>query len=199
MEEDMARQQRGQESRERILQVAEMCFAQDGYDATGVAKICRQAGMSKGAFYHHFASKQAVFIELLNRWLDRLDAQFAAIRAEAQSVPESFARMAEVMQYILDDAGGQLPIFLEFLNQARREPAVWEATISPYRRYRDYFSEMIAEGITEDSLQQVDPDLAAGVLVSLAVGLLLQSLLDPQGADWGQVARAGIDMLARKS
>jgi len=195
----MARQRRGQESRERILQVAEMCFAQDGYDATGVARICRQAGMSKGAFYHHFASKQAVFIELLNRWLDRLDAQFAAIRAEAQSVPESFARMTEVIGYILDDAGGQLPIFLEFLNQARREPAVWEATIAPYRRYRDYFSEMIAEGIAEGSLQQVDPDLTAGVLVSLAVGLLLQSLLDPQGADWGQVARAGIDVLVRNS
>jgi AcrR family transcriptional regulator len=195
----MARQQRGRESREHILEVAEACFAQDGYDATGVAEICRQAGMSKGAFYHHFQSKQAVFIELLNRWLDRLDAQFAAIRTEATSVPESFSRMTEVIRYILDEAGGQLPIFIEFLNQARREPAVWEATIAPYRRYRTYFAEMIAEGIAEGSLHKVDPDLAAGVLVSLAVGVLLQSLLDPTGADWGRVARAGVEMLVRDS
>jgi AcrR family transcriptional regulator len=155
--------------------------------------------MSKGAFYHHFQSKQAVFIELLDRWLDRLDAQLAAIRAEATSVPESFSRMTEVIAYILDDAGGQLPIFIEFLNQARREPAVWEATIAPYRRYRAYFAQMIAEGIAEGSLQEVDPDLAAGVLVSLAVGVLLQSLLDPTGADWGRVAHAGVEMLVRDS
>jgi TetR/AcrR family transcriptional repressor of uid operon len=192
---DMARQQRGQESRERILEAAQLCFAQEGYDATGVAQICRRAGLSKGAFYHHFATKQALFLELLNRWLGTLDTQFAAIRAKAPSVAEGFARMTEVLQHVLNDAGGQLPLFLEFWNQARREPAVWEATIAPYRRYRAYFAEMIAEGIAQGSLREVDPDVAAGVWVSLAVGLLLQNLLDPDGADWEQVARAGVEML----
>ena len=195
----MPPQQRGQESREHILQVAGTCFAENGYDGTGVAEICRRAEMSKGAFYHHFPSKQALFLELLNRWLDGLEGQFFAIRAEAPSVAAGLLRMTEMVRQILTDAGGQLSIFIEFLSQARREPAVWEATIAPYRRYRALFAEMIAEGVREGSLQPVDPELAAGALVSLGVGVLLQSLLDGDGADWGQVTRTGVQMLIRSA
>ena len=83
----MARQRRGQESRERILEAAQLCFAQDGYNATGVAQICRRAGLSKGAFYHHFATKQAVFLELLNRWLVRSTPSLPLSAPRHQALP----------------------------------------------------------------------------------------------------------------
>ena len=60
------KQQRSEETRARLLEAAEACFSESGYDGTGVAKICRRAGVSKGAFYHHFETKQAIFLELLN-------------------------------------------------------------------------------------------------------------------------------------
>ena len=69
-------QQRGEETRSHILDVAGELFAQRGYDATSVADICDGAGVTKGAFYHHFESKQAVFLELRDRWLAPLDMQF---------------------------------------------------------------------------------------------------------------------------
>jgi hypothetical protein len=53
---------------------------------------------------------------------------------------------------------------------------------------------MIEDGIAEGSFRPVDPEMAAQVLVSLAVGLLQQRLLDPEGADWGQVAHRGVRM-----
>jgi AcrR family transcriptional regulator len=62
-------QQRGEETRSHILDVAGELFAERGYDATSVAGICARAGVTKGAFYHHFKSKQAVFLELRDRWL----------------------------------------------------------------------------------------------------------------------------------
>ena len=45
------------------------------------------------------------------------------------------------------------------------------------------------------SLQPVDADTAAHVIVALATGLLLKALLDPDGADWRQVAVDGLQML----
>jgi len=89
----MSPQQRGGETRSRILQAAMECFAQRGYDGTGVAEICRRAEVTKGGFYHHFPSKQAVFLELLNRWLAGLDTQLEAVRAGAESIPEGLLRM----------------------------------------------------------------------------------------------------------
>jgi AcrR family transcriptional regulator len=47
-------QERSQATREQLLASAERCFSLSGYDATGVAEICTEAQVSKGAFYHHF-------------------------------------------------------------------------------------------------------------------------------------------------
>jgi AcrR family transcriptional regulator len=194
-EVEMSPQQRGEETRSHILQAAEECFAQRGYDGIGVAEICRRAGVTKGGFYHHFPSKQAVFLELLNRWLAGLDTQLEAARVGAETVPENLLCMAGMVRQIFQAGSGQLPIFLEFLTQAAHDPGVWQVTIAPYRRYRAFFRDMVEAGIAEGTLQPVDPEVAAQVIVSLAVGLVLQGLLDPDGADWGQVAEEGVQML----
>ncbi len=183
---------RGEETRERILAAAEECFARQGYEATSVAEICQQAGVSKGAFFHYFPTKQAVFLELLERWLADLGENLAALRARASSVPEGLMWMAETAQQVFEMARGKLPIFLEFLSQAARDPRVWQASISPYRRYRAFFSGMMEAGIAEGSLRRVDPEAAANALLSMAIGLVLQATVDPDGANWGVIARESV-------
>src|SRR5512136_1403879 len=131
-------QQRSEETHNRILSAATDLFSKSGYDATGVAEICQAAGVTKGAFYHHFPTKQAVFLELLERWMKGLDVQLQEARSEALTVPEALRLMAERATQQLQVAGGQLPIFLEFWSKASRDPSVWRATIAPYRRYHTF-------------------------------------------------------------
>jgi len=197
----MPAQARGIETRARILVAARQCFSQSGYDATGVSEICAAAGVTKGAFYHHFVSKQAVFLELLQQWLRDLEDQLTSLRGQASSVPEALRSMAAMLPAIVETARGQIALFLEFLIQARRDPAVWQATIEPYRRYRSLFSRLIRDGIEEGSLRPVDAESASLWLVSLAVGLLLQAVLDPDGADWGRAAQQAVEsmLIARRS
>ena len=191
----MARQQRSIETRSRILRSAARCCAEGGYEATSVSDICQRAGVSKGAFYHHFPTKQAVFLALLSSWLTQLEDDLSAEMARVGSVPEGLLAMAGTARRVFQEAEDQLPMFLEFWAQAARDPQVWEATIAPYRRFWAYFARMMESGIREGSLKEVDPEVAARVLVSLAVGVLLQALLDSDGADWGQVAQEGMRML----
>jgi len=191
----MAVQQRSEETRSRIVQAAQAEFSQHGYEAASVAEICERAGVSKGALYHHFPTKQALFLALLDHWLAGVDAQLAAYRAGARDVPASISEMAGVISDVFRAGTGQLPLFLEFWAQASHDPTVWEATVAHYRRYRQLFAGMIEAGVAEGSLQATDADLAARIMVSFAVGLILQGLLDPQGADWGETARAGIQLL----
>jgi AcrR family transcriptional regulator len=188
-------QQRSEETRHRILEAATHLFSKTGYDATGVAEICQAAGVSKGAFYHHFPSKQAVFMALLNSYLNGIETGFGLMRQQSHDIPQAIIQMAELAGSLFQNADIHLPIFLEFWTQANHDPQVWETAISPYHRYQSYFAEMIQEGINEGSLNPVDPLLAGRVLVSLALGMLMQSLFDPQITDWPTEARGNMQLL----
>jgi AcrR family transcriptional regulator len=179
-------QARSEETRTRILQTALDLFSQHGLETTSVAEICEKSGISKGAFYHHFETKQSVFLELLEKWLSDLEVEMGKAAGETKSVPEALRAMASSMQGIMQIADGRISIFLEFWTQARRDPQVWERTIKPFRHYRRIFELLIGKGIAEGSFRDVDPALAAHMLVSFAVGALLQGVVDPTGAKWDE-------------
>ena len=186
-------QQRSEETRARILEAAVKQFAVSGYNTSSVDNICEQAGVSKGAFYHHFKTKQDVFLALLDGWLQTFDQAIEA--SKDRPVPETFQMMTEYFPYIFHSASDNLPMFLEFLQQASRDETIWQASIAPYRRYHKHFASLIKKGVAEGSFVEVNPDLAARLIVSAAMGLLLQSLLDPEGAKWEKVARETMQVM----
>jgi AcrR family transcriptional regulator len=186
-------QQRSEETRTKILDSAAKLFSTRGFGAASVDEICAEAGISKGAFYHHFESKQALFLALLDNWLQAIDNAIES--SKDKTAPETFMQMTEAFPYFLGTAGDALPMFLEFWMQASRDQKIWEASIAPYRRYHKYFTALIKKGVDEGSFVEVDPELASRMIVATAMGLLLQSLLDPKGAKWEKVARDSTDLL----
>jgi AcrR family transcriptional regulator len=178
-------QHRSEETRTHILEVANLLFSKNGYDATGVAEICQEAGVSKGAFYHHFPSKQTIFMELMESWLSGLDEGFRLMLTQTENIPQALLQMADMTGNVFVSADVRLPIILEFWRQAMRDPAVWQTAIEPYRRYQSYFSKLIQEGIAEGSIQPMDPNLASRTLVYIAMGMLMHAMFDPDhiGAD----------------
>ena len=188
-------QQRSEETRARILEAAVKQFSVNGYNKASVDSICEQAGVSKGAFYHHFKTKQDVFLALLDGWLQTFDQAIEA--SKDRPVPETFQMMTEYFPYIFQSASDNLPMFLEFLQQASRDEKIWQASIAPYRRYHKHFASLIKRGIAEGSFVDVNPDLAARLIVSAAMGLLMQSLLDPEGAKWDKVARETVQLMMK--
>ena len=186
-------QQRSEETRTKIMDSAVKLFSSRGYNASSVDDICKEAGISKGAFYHHFESKQMLFLALLDGWLKTNDNAIEA--SKDQTVPETFMGITEAFPYIFKTAGDNLPMFLEFWLIASRDKKIWEASIAPYRRYQKYFTSLIKKGVDEGSFVEVDPELTARMIISTAMGMLLQSLLDPKGAKWEKVARDSTNML----
>jgi AcrR family transcriptional regulator len=185
-------QQRGEDTRARILDAAVRKFALAGYDSASVEDICGEAGVSKGAFYHHFPSKQAIFLALMQGWLSMIDLGFNTSKGE--TVPQTLLHMTDLLPAIFASAEDRLPMFLEFWMQASRDETIWKAIIAPYHHYQEHFEKMFIAGMEEGSIKPINAKVASQVIVSLAVGLLLQGVLDPRGADWAETSRDGIEM-----
>jgi len=187
---------RGVETQNAILNSASELFSKNGYDATSVADICSKANVSKGAFYHHFSSKQDLFLVLMGIWLNDVIALFQSVSVGTANIPQIFENMAAISGGIFDALESGFPILLEFWTQANRQPAVWQRAVEPYRQFLEYFTELIQTGIYEGAFKKsLDPEVSARVLTSVAMGLLLQATFDPQGADWQEVTRSGIGLL----
>ncbi len=191
-------QQRSEETRQKILQAAEALFAQKGYDATGVADLCAASGVSKGAFYHHFPSKQSVFLALLEGWLKQLDEQLQQTLNSHSNIPEGLIELARSTEAIFEGTNTRARIFLEFWIQATRQPEIWQAAVAPYYRYLERFTQLIQNSETQGSLslkEGVDPQVIARMILALALGMLLQAFFDPQGEDWSKVTGKSIEWL----
>ncbi len=186
-------QQRSEETKTKIMESSIKLFSSKGFNTASVDDICAEAGVSKGAFYHHFESKQALFLALLDGWLKIIDNAIEA--SKDKTAPETFMQMTEAFPYIFATAGEGLPMFLEFWLQASRDKKIWEASVAPYRRYHKYFTSLIKKGVEEGSFVELDPELTSRMIISTAMGLLLQSLMDPKGAKWEKVARDSTTML----
>jgi TetR/AcrR family transcriptional repressor of nem operon len=65
-------------ARDKLLDAAVCVIREKGFAATSVDDLCRHAGVTKGAFFHHFDSKQALGINAAEYWSEMTDAFFAA-------------------------------------------------------------------------------------------------------------------------
>jgi AcrR family transcriptional regulator len=183
------------ETRARILATSLELFSKAGYEAASVADICTAAGVSKGAFYHHFPSKHAVFMRLLEDWLDTLLPEIESLLQRSKDIPTGLVEMGALVPGIFSQAENRLPMFLEFWTQASRDPLVWQATVAPYRQFLDLFSGYIRRGVEEGSLAVRDPDAASRLFLAVILGMILQGMMDPQSADWSQTTRESIRIL----
>lgn len=77
----MAPRRANPDARESLIEAAREEFARHGVDGARVEDIARRAGISKGAFYLHFETKEAVFREILQRFLGVM-AELAARRED---------------------------------------------------------------------------------------------------------------------
>lgn len=66
----------------RILEVATVLFATDGYDATPTSKIASEAGVSEGLIFRHFKNKQGLLDAISARATVEADDQLSALEAE---------------------------------------------------------------------------------------------------------------------
>ena len=172
----MALQARAEATRRRIIDSAVELFAEIGYGETGLADVLQHAGVSKGAFYYHFDSKEAVATAIIEEFQCTAGkAATAAFRADSPTLEELIAVTYAVQALMHNDKLTQVGHRLcQALDQ------VSSAGARVYLSWTDRFLDMVKQVIERgEMLDGVDPnDVAEAVwvgivgcnLVSAAIG-----------------------------
>ncbi|MDR6866421.1 AcrR family transcriptional regulator [Microbacterium resistens] len=85
---------RAQESRDRILDATGRVFLRDGGDGVTIAAVAREAGVSKGGLFYHFASKELLIAGLVDRYVSSFDALIAAAGDAPRAATTAYLRSA---------------------------------------------------------------------------------------------------------
>jgi TetR/AcrR family transcriptional repressor of nem operon len=116
-------------SHERIVSVAARAIRRSGYDGTGVADIMKEAGLTHGAFYAHFPSREAMLAEAASRACAEAAGAVADVVA---SVPAEQALAAVLRSYLsrehLEHIEAGCPLAALGSETARQAPEVRRAT-----------------------------------------------------------------------
>ena len=92
-------------TRQALLDAATELFGTAGFDATSVQSIVDRAQVTKGGFYHHFASKQALLHEIHDRFIEFHLEQMRALLAEPGVPAEELLRRLIRNILVVDEAG----------------------------------------------------------------------------------------------
>ncbi|HCA87115.1 MAG TPA: TetR family transcriptional regulator [Streptomyces sp.] len=129
---------------QRLLAAATRLFADRGYDRTSVQEIVEAAGVTKGALYHYFGSKDDLLHEIYGRVLrlqqERLDALAGSDAPVEQRLREAAADVVVTTLEHLDDT----VIFFRSMHQL--SPEKHKQVRSERRRYHERFRALIEEG-----------------------------------------------------
>lgn len=184
-----------------LLRAAEAIFAENGLAAAKVEDITSRAGVSKGAFYLHFKSKQDCFRQIVEGVVARLSACVEAARFDACVAQDSVEALLESrLDHVVD--------LLEFCWQNRGilQMILTGGGGTPYAYLIEAFAERIeqqSEGWLRHGVEaglyrdDIEPAIVARLIAGTHERLVREIIKQPRRPDIEGWARQAQDMLTR--
>ena len=171
----------GAETRERILEAAQLLIADRGYAGASVGAICKQSGVVRTSLYYHFGSKAGLLAAVANRVFEAWDERIRNAALASVDPLERLEGLLEGMREMVvrEPAFAQL-LFGVALEGKSIPPEVGETML----RKRESLQRMIIEDF-EDSLgvRLPDLDVVARIIVALNHDAALMHRFDPDGPE----------------
>jgi len=160
-----------EDTRDKILSVANRLFSRFGFHKTSMDEIAKIARKAKGSLYYHFASKEDLFTEIVNKEILNLKNQLTKIIVDNDlSASEKIKKYLINRMAILNDAANyhetlKADFFehFDFIDSLRNELDEWE---------KDSLRTIILEGIDNKEFVAIgDIDVLLDVFIMVLKGL----------------------------
>lgn len=176
----ITREERRAQTRERLLEAAAEVFRREGFKAGSVERVAEAAGFTKGAVYSNFASKEELFIAMLD---NQLEARWLAIEGLINSVlaGEAPVNWQGQIEQTFAEARNWVLLSVEFWGYALRDPLMQDKLAQRFRSGRKYLADAINADATEGrTTRSMNSTRIVTLLLALDTGLLLQHYVDPE-------------------
>lgn len=176
--------------REQILQATFRVATREGLEQLTIRLVAAEAGLSTGLVFFHFKSKEALLLALLD-WL--LDSFF-----ETWEVPENLSPAERLLAFLRldlqdlspDEQGRErLKLFLSYWTLAAHDPTIDERIKNALERSKQTLQPIVQALIDSEPARfhQVTPDSLITVVLAIAQGCSMQSLLSNRRVDTEQI------------
>lgn len=163
--------------REHILDAAERCFAAQGFHRTSMQDICGEAGVSAGAIYVYFKSKEELIAGIADRDRAKLAAQLAVVGA-APDLISALSRLGE--HYAVDEPKHKRLMCVEIGLEATRNAEVGRIFRTTDQFCTQQFTDLLARAKAAGRIAPaLDAETLARVIAVIGDGLFWRRAVDP--------------------
>ncbi|MBI0578622.1 TetR/AcrR family transcriptional regulator [Neobacillus cucumis] len=168
--------------KKEILNSAFVCFAKKGFQEATINDIVEHSGISKGAIYNYFKSKDEIYLELMSNQTvqvyENKKLELSKKKSAIEKLNSWFDAYLE-MDPFLEENKAHFAIHIEFKLHASRNPELLK--VLNERRQR-YFVREISEIITEGQMageikQNIQPEVYADLFWSVIDGVVSQTIV----------------------
>lgn len=175
------------DNRGHILATAFRLFFQKGYKEVTMSELVKESGLSKGAFYHYFDSKEELYTHTMEMFLDRHLSGFTlefdenlSLRENLKSLYMEFSPLSDELNTGSQEAAEGLSNYLIFLQGLMRKEEFRRKMEAYNKKFNEQFSLWIEKAQQKGEINNsLDPDLLAKHIISLMKGIgILHAFVD---------------------
>ena len=167
------------DTRLKLMQTATQLIWDSNYDNVGIADICKQAGVTKGAFYHHFSSKAELFVSACKNDWDEVSKEMDEVLSPRYSALQQLENILAIMlgKQCRGDGETQIcgcPFFTAGAQAGCEEVGVRAASLELSDNAVLYMTALVRNLQAENCLERpVDAQQAGRLLHQFVQGLMM--------------------------
>jgi AcrR family transcriptional regulator len=146
--------------------------------------IVQESGLSKGALYWYFDSKDAIILGLVERVFAAEIGDAEALVAADGPAGERLLEFARVANREFRQFQSLMPVVYDLAALMVRKRSARDILSRYYQRYQHLLAQIVQQGVATGEFAPVDPDTAALMMISLFEGLGFIWFVNPQMVDW---------------
>lgn len=178
---------------ERVLEVAQVLFAEKGYHNTTMDEIAARSGIGKGTLYRTFPAKEELFLSTLDRAMERLERAILEEVEEEPTVLGKLRRAARLYFRFFEQEGELFKILVS--NVPTLQEKFNKRVQEKYSFYVDQIASMLREGMDKGEIRRLGrPESITVALIGACNSMIYHWLLSgkpyPLEEDLGLIERA---------